>query len=446
MDTAAQRAFNATHRKAGQFTLLLDENFDILWHCESLTAILGWTDLAGRSATEFVHTEDLGVVLETMLNVNQPAELYNRWNPEHPPESADIRVVDVNGTWRYFEATTYTLLDDPAVNGVLCTCKLISDRSDIGRAIELLGSGSDVDTVLPVVARLADHCLGMTTRCAFAWQHGARTLSVTAGGEPAIDDRLAAAAALVWSLGIVEPITFTDLDDPRLGGAGPIARDAGFLVAYLVPIEAPTGPEIIGAMMAWSRSTVEFKAPPQSPIHVALRLAALAIADSRTKRDLRWAAAHDPLTGLVNRTEFARKLETISATADIVLLYIDLDDFKPINDTHGHAVGDAVLIEVGRRVLDVIGERDVVGRLGGDEFAVICAETNDPIVGRDIADRIVRAVREPIRVAGVDVHVGASVGVAVGAQPLIPAQLMQRADDALYLAKTSGKNTVRLAS
>jgi diguanylate cyclase (GGDEF)-like protein/PAS domain S-box-containing protein len=446
MDPAAERAFKSTTRKAGQFTLLLDEQFNILWHCETVETILGWTELVGRSAVEFVHADDLTVVLETMLSVNQPEEAYNRFDPAQSPQSADIRVVDVAGTWRYFEATTFNHLDDPEVNGVLCTCKLIHDRSDIGRAIELLGSGADVDSVLPVVARLADHCLGATTRTAFTWRQGNRSHTVTARGEPCIDERLTAAAALVWSLGVVEPVTFTDLDDPRLGDAGPIARQAGFLAAYLVPIEAPTGAEIIGAMIAWSQSIVEFKAPPQTPIHVALRLAALAIADSRTKRDLRWAASHDPLTGLVNRAEFARSLEAMAAADDIVLLYIDLDDFKPINDMHGHAVGDTVLIEVGRRIRDVIGEHDVVGRLGGDEFAVVCASSNDPIHGRDVADRIVDAVRQPIAVAGVAVRVGASVGVAVGAQPLIPVQLMQRADDALYLAKTSGKNTVRLAS
>ena len=86
-----------------------------------------------------------------------------------------------------------------------------------------------------------------------------------------------------------------------------------------------------------------------------------------------------------------------------------------------------------------------VGRLGGDEFAVVCAGTGDPMVGRTVADRIVDAVRRPIALRGLELRVSASVGVAVGAQPLIPAQLMKRADDALYLAKASGKNTVRLA-
>ena len=107
---------------------------------------------------------------------------------------------------------------------------------------------------------------------------------------------------------------------------------------------------------------------------------------------LRWAASHDPLTGLANRAEFARRLDE-AADGELVLLYIDLDDFKPINDAYGHPVGDIVLKEVGRRIADVIGPDDTVGRLGGDEFAVVCAGTSDPVHGRADRRRIVRADR-----------------------------------------------------
>ena len=445
MATHAARAFTSMSRKEGQFTLLLDEQFDIIWHCESLSAMLGWPDVRGRNATEFVHSDDLELVLETIVSVRQYDGVHDRLDPAHSPESADIRVRSADGAWHTFQTTTYNHLDDPEVRAVLCTCTVARDRSDVGRAIEMLGSGADVAVVLPVVARLADRSLGAATRTAIAWRHGDELRTVTALGEPWIDSFLAEAAELVWTLGIHRPLVFTDLDDPRLGAAGRRAAAAGYLAAYLVPIEAPTGHGIIGAMIAWGSSTVEFQVPQQSPIHVALRLAALAIADSRTKRDLRWAAAHDPLTDLVNRAEFARALAALAADDDVVLLYIDLDDFKPINDVHGHAVGDAVLVEVARRINAVISRRDVAGRLGGDEFAVVCAGTDDPMIGRTVADRIVDAVRRPIAIGGLDVRVGASVGVAIGAQPLIPAQLMKRADDALYLAKASGKNTVRLA-
>ncbi|QYG92271.1 GGDEF domain-containing protein [Iamia sp. SCSIO 61187] len=441
-----QRALRSMCRKEGSITLLLDAEFTILWHCESVTPILGWDDLRGRSAADFVHDDDLEVVLATMTQVNAAGDLFARVGPTESPEPADIRVVAADGVWHSFEATTYNHLDDPEVGGVLCTCKVVSDRSDVPRAIELLGTGAAVEDVLPVVARLADHSLGATTRTVFAWRPDVGLRTATASGEPGLARPLVDATALVWDLDLDAPLVVADLGDPRLGPAGPAARAAGYSAAFLVPIEAPSGDEVIGAMVAWSRSSLEFKVTRQTPVHVALRLAALAIADGRTKRDLRWAAAHDPLTGLVNRAELTRDLGVMDADEGVVLLYIDLDDFKPVNDQYGHAFGDEVLVEVARRIGGVIGPRDVAGRIGGDEFAVVCAGSRDPVHGRDVADRIVAAVGRPMEIEGRRVQVGASIGVAVGAHPLIPAQLMKRADDALYLAKSAGKNTVRIGA
>jgi diguanylate cyclase (GGDEF)-like protein len=446
VNNAADRAFKSMSTREGQFTLLLDESFDIIWHSESLTSMLGWADLRGRNGTEFVHQDDLGLVLETMHKANADDGALSTLDPAQRPESADIRVLDHAGAWHAFETTTYDHLDNPEIKGVLCTCELIRDRSDIANSIELLGTGAEAVAVLPVIARLADRSLGEDTRVAIAWRQGEHTHVVTAADDLPIDARLAGASSLVWSLGLTEPLTITDLTDDRLAGLGSVAKLAGFHAAYLVPIEAPAGREVIGAMVAWGRSTLEFQTARQSPMHVALRLAALAIADSRTKRELRWAASHDPLTGLMNRAEFARRLEAVADRELVLLLYIDLDDFKPINDAYGHPVGDAVLIEVGRRIASVIGPNDAVGRLGGDEFAVVCIGTDDPLRGRKVADRIVEAISVPLIHNGHTLRVGASVGVAAGVQPLIPAMLVQLADQALYAAKHSGKNTVCLAS
>ncbi len=432
-------------RKEGEFTLLLDDNFDILWQSDSLTRLLGWGDVSGRNGTEFVHPDDLELVLETMVQV-RTGGAHQGLDPTFTPESADIRVADVNGVWHSFEATTWNHLDDGDVRGVLCTCRRVHDRSDLSRAIESLGSGADVREVLPIVARLADRSMGgAEVRTAIAWKLDEEIATVSAVGASPLDPRLVDVAKAVWTSDLREPLVITDLDDPTLMGAGVAAAAAGYRGVFIVPIKAPTGPEILGALVAWSASTVDFQVPTQSPLHVAVCLAALAIADHRTKRSLRWAAAHDPLTGLANRAEFAKRLDE-AGSGDLILLYIDLDDFKPINDTHGHPVGDFVLQEVGHRIAAVIGPNDTVGRLGGDEFAVVCTGVTDPADGRAVADRIIEAIRVPLIVNGLTLAVGASVGVAVGAQPLIPSMLAQRADEALYAAKHAGKNTVRLAS
>ena len=283
-------------RKEGEFTLLLDEQFDILWHSDSLSRMLGGPDVRGRNGTEFVHPDDLELVLDTMMQVVQGGD-HHGLGPTFAPESADIRVADVNGVWHSFETTTWNHIDDDSVKGVLCTCRRVHDRSDVAVAIEMLGSGADVQRIMPIIARLADSCMGgAEVRTAFAWKLDDRIIVVSAAGVAPLDPRLADVAQVVWSNDLTTPLVVTDLDDPLLNGAGEVATELAYRGAFIVPIEAPGGPEILGAMVAWGASTVDFQAPKQSPLHVALRLAALAIADHRTKRTLRWAAAHDPLT------------------------------------------------------------------------------------------------------------------------------------------------------
>lgn len=439
-----RRALRSISRKEGEFSLLLDERFDILWHSESLSAILGWHDLVGRNGTEFVHPDDHELVLATM-HKHTDRSAHDDLDPSFAPEAADIRVVDAMGTWHVFETTTWNHLDDAEVQGVLCTCRRVPDRSDLGRAIEAMGSGAHIDEVMPLVARLADNSMGgAEVATGIAWYDGDRLVTVCAGDGPPLDPVLIGCVERIWTLGLTKPTVVTDLD-ALLGDAAAVARRRGFKGAFLVPIEAPTSAQVVGGMIAWGGSTIDFHAPPQSPVHVALRLAALAITDHHLKQELRWAAAHDPLTGLANRAEFTRRLDRLDAD-DLVLLYIDLDDFKPINDAHGHHVGDRVLVEVARRIASVIGPCDTVGRLGGDEFAVVCPGVSDPADGCTVGNRIIEAVRAPMSIDGYELSVGASVGVAVGAQPLIPLLLAQRADEALYQAKSAGKNTVCLAA
>ncbi|MGD9998433.1 MAG: diguanylate cyclase [Ilumatobacteraceae bacterium] len=444
MTSPDSRAFRALQQLDGQFSLLMDEQFEIVWHSTSLERVLGWNDVSGRSAIDFVHPDDLELVLDNMVRTKE-AGARSAAGETYAPESADVRLLHASGEYRTFAGITYDFLDDPDVRGVMCTCAAIKDRSDLPRAIELLGTGADIELVIPVLARLADCSMGGDTRAAIAWKQGDRIRVAASPDVPLPDPRLADGARLVFDLHLTAPLMITDLDDRRLNGLGNHARDAGMRAVYLVPIESPDAAEIIGGMVVWGRTITEFHIGEQTPVHVALRLAALAIADNRIKRDLRWAASHDPLTGLVNRAEFERRLQQM-AHADLVLLYIDLDDFKPINDRYGHPAGDRVLVEVARRIEDSIGADDLAGRLGGDEFAVACPGAEALERGSDVADRLVRAIREPMLHGELALSVGASVGVALGVHPLIPSVLVQQADRALYAAKHAGKNTVCLAS
>lgn len=146
------------------------------------------------------------------------------------------------------------------------------------------------------------------------------------------------------------------------------------------------------------------------------------------------AATHDQLTGLANRTGLASAWGQLTGGpwAPAVLV-IDLDGFKPVNDTHGHEAGDLVLVEVASRLRAMVGSGGVVARLGGDEFAVVAV---DPDPAR-LASRLARAVAAPVTLPdGVSVAVSASIGVTVAGSDL--ASALACADAAMYRAKTTG--------
>jgi diguanylate cyclase (GGDEF)-like protein/PAS domain S-box-containing protein len=171
----------------------------------------------------------------------------------------------------------------------------------------------------------------------------------------------------------------------------------------------------------------------------------------RLENDLAHQAFHDGLTGLANRVLFRDRLEQSFllagvGTGAVGVLFVDLDDFKEVNDTLGHAVGDQLLVAVGRRIARAIGTGNTAARMGGDEFAILVGNAADPVVAEQVAARIVAALTAPVEVSdgfgGTHIVRGAaSVGVATSHDATSPTELLRHADLALYLAKGAGKGT-----
>lgn len=171
---------------------------------------------------------------------------------------------------------------------------------------------------------------------------------------------------------------------------------------------------------------------------------ALRVSDD-AQRELDFLARHDPLTGLPNRYELLDRLSRRSGP--VGLLFVDLDRFKQVNDTAGHAFGDDVLVEAAQRLRDQMRPEDVAHRLGGDEFVVVAADLVDEADAESLAARIVDSLNEPFRSAGVEWYLGASVGIALAGAPdddtPDPEHLLRRADMAMFEAKRDPVQTVR---
>jgi diguanylate cyclase (GGDEF)-like protein/PAS domain S-box-containing protein len=171
------------------------------------------------------------------------------------------------------------------------------------------------------------------------------------------------------------------------------------------------------------------------------------ITERRSLEDqLTHQALHDPLTRLANRVLFRNRVEHALTRAqrsgdDVAVLFIDLDNFKTINDTLGHASGDGLLIAVAERLQQCLRLSDTASRLGGDEFAILIEETANTEGGILVAERIREVLRTPFLIDGKQVFVGVSIGIATSsAASETPEELLRNADLAMYMAKSRGKN------
>jgi diguanylate cyclase (GGDEF)-like protein len=169
------------------------------------------------------------------------------------------------------------------------------------------------------------------------------------------------------------------------------------------------------------------------------------------ERQLAHQAFHDPVTGLANRALFAERVRHAVARArrdhiGLAVIFIDLDDFKTINDSLGHAAGDRVLLEVGKRLGTSIRASDTAARFGGDEFAVLLEGVESAQEAADTAERIIEALALPLSVEHKELVTRASMGISMvaGEAATDAEEMIRNADAAMYIAKRDGKGGYRL--
>ena len=227
------------------------------------------------------------------------------------------------------------------------------------------------------------------------------------------------------------------------------AAQIGVEACLSAPIRSASG-ALLGMVVLHYRRSHSSADEDRNLLQLAGRLTAIAIEQRRLTDGLAFQARHDSLTGLPNRSFFLELLKDALQKAgdrsgNLAVLFIDLDRFKQINDTLGHAMGDRLLKEVGERLKRLLTEDDLAGRMGGDEFTIILTRQPDEQTAIHNSREFLNAFRAPHRIDDNELFVTASIGVAVfPTHGRDSAELMRNADLAMYHAKNNGKNDVEV--
>jgi diguanylate cyclase (GGDEF)-like protein len=287
------------------------------------------------------------------------------------------------------------------------------------------------------LARLARHALAGADRRLLV-EEAVRTVQGALGAEAcAVFEFLPERRAALRSAGPSAPEALAPTaggTDAAATGAAPGDMPEGLLIA---PVN---GPPPFGVLAVQRRSGAGFDAEEMLFVAGAADILAVALRRLAREERQRHAALHDPLTGLPNRALILDHLGLALARAPrqsspVGVLFVDLERFKLVNDTLGHGAGDELLVAVAGRLAGVLRPSDTLGRLGGDEFLVVCEDIGGEADARAVAGRLAAVFRAPFRLAGQDVQVSASIGLAVSKPGSEPAALVGEADAAMYASK-----------
>ncbi len=277
-------------------------------------------------------------------------------------------------------------------------------------------------------------------------QAGMLTIKACAGrGAEWIGRRIAVAPGLLaaYQLSRSEPLIVEDFAEERRFDATPL-REQGWASGLQVPIHGPEG--LLGLLGTFSRERRRFTEDDVSFLGAVANILSVAIERKSAEDRLAYLAQFDSLTGLPNRHLFHDRLAQALAqakrnTALMAVLFIDLDRFKLVNDTLGHAIGDRLLKEAATRLQECVRTSDTVGRLGGDEFSAILPELGRPGDASLVAQKIIDALGRPFLIDQHETYVSASVGITVFPDDGDAAGvLIMNADAAMYRAKEQGRN------
>ena len=418
-------------------TVLIDEGGTILFVNPAASENFGWPaeHLVGRNVLDFTRPDAVDTAIQSLADLAAHDDLGIGVPTVFPVLGADGRA-----SWWAIGAAP--LLDDPDVAATALWFMPWSAQLLFDESLASLTAGAPLDEVLdhlgPAIT-LALEAVGTSVHHAFDGE-----VFFGAAGPGLPEGLLAGDGPWTEAARAGEP-RYSGLD-----GLAPAARElaeaAGIAGCWAIPV--PTSAAVDPAVLTvWRAVDMAPVTAHQFVVQRSLRYVQLALVRHAEHEQLAHMATHDGLTGMANRRLFRTRLEeALEGSEPVAVLFLDLDRFKPVNDRHGHATGDLVLVEVADRLRQTLGGAGLLARLGGDEFTALVP--GGAAVAEAIASRLITAVDQPIRLGPPvdgDISIGLSVGIAVGLPGADPSQVLAEADAALYAAKGDGGGSIRIA-
>lgn len=378
-------------------------------------------------------------------------------------------IIQPDGTRRWFASSKYPLRDDMGkIVGLFGVCRDITERRKAdglrdaqAQVLEMIASSAPLVDVLECMVRLIEGQLdGAICSVLLLDEDGGRLRHGAAPSLPEVYCQAIDGIEIGPSVGSCGTAAFTRKpvmvaniqEDPLWADFHPLASQFGLRCCWSTPIMSLDS-RVLGTFAIYKKIPGLPGPVEDRLIADTARIAAIAIERKRAEEQIRFLAHHDPLTSLPNRSQLEVSIGAAITRAQnsngrVAVVFVDLDNFKTVNDSLGHAAGDQLLLAMAARLSEEVRRRGVVLRLGGDEFVLIL---EGAVASGDELPQFLRALRErlslPFELMGKSYHVTCSMGVACFPDDARePAALVQHADTAMYAAKRAGRNTFQLYS
>jgi diguanylate cyclase (GGDEF)-like protein/PAS domain S-box-containing protein len=453
-----ERRLRALVQYASDLVLVLDRSGRVTYTSPSVERLFGLRpDPEGGNGAlfELLHPDDLPRVLGAIAG---------RLEETGHAGLTEARLRGVDGAWRWFELAITNLLDDPDVTGYVVNGRDISERKRtealLTGELSVLETMASSHTLTPVLRRLAEVTdslfAGAASTIGVMDDDGVLRNPASPSLSPAVVAALDAeppSGRLGRQVRRSDQLVCVDLARDRDWAAiAPAALEQGLTSCWWFPVRGVASDEVLGVVGVFHPTAREPSTEDLPIIDRVRHLAALALERGRFERRLEHQAVHDSLTGIPNRTLLLDRVERALhfgrvRSTHTAVLFIDVDRFKVVNDSLGHAAGDELLRQVARRLAGEVRPSDTVGRFGGDEFIVVLEDVGGEAGALDAARALLAALEDDLVVDGQPIRISVSIGVALAGPDTddVGADAMVRnADAAMYRAKDAGRARVWL--